>query len=97
MEKNYTLYISVTAKGGNNIIIGPYELRIGCHKDIPILFDSTYVEYIKTIPVKKKTREMLSFEVKEFKSANQYCQIENYDLIYSKDKPELLKLERPFP
>lgn len=52
IEKNYTLFINVYAKGGNVIRVGPFEILIGCHSDIPIIFDGlTKNKMIETYPL----------------------------------------------
>ena len=38
-EKNYTFFINVYAEGGNMLRVGPLQIMIGCHPDIPIIYD----------------------------------------------------------
>ena len=94
MEKNYTFYILVQAKGDNEIHAGPFELHIGCHKDIPIL-NAGEVVYNKTYPLRTDRDQIkLSFEMTGFKSKNTFCSIINFELL--KNKPDLNNLVRPF-
>ena len=87
----------VKAKGGNFLHVGPLEIRIGCHKGIPINYDSSLNEHTKTYPVRiDRPKIMLSFDVLGLSSANPYCSIWNYEFIKSDNTPDLTKLIRPF-
>ena len=82
-EKNYTFYILVTAKGGNEVHVGPFEIHIGCHKGIPIS-NAEEFEYNKTFPLRtERDKIRLSFDLTGLKSANSYCSIWSYDMVYS--------------
>ena len=44
-RRNYEFYIKVGAKGGGTYVSGPYELQVGCHSSIPIVYEPTNVVY----------------------------------------------------
>ena len=94
--KNYTLYILVKAKGGNEIHVGPYEIHIGCHDGIPLINEGN-MEYNKTFPMRTdRDKIRLDFDLNGLRSKNSYCSISNYEMIYSDTEPNLLNLRRPF-
>ena len=95
-EKNYTFYINVYAKGGNKIRVGPLQIMIGCHPDIPIIYEGV-PELNKTYPLRTdRDKIRLSFSVDGIRSANPYCKIFNYELISSDNKPDPLIQQGPF-
>ena len=76
------------AEGGRTFRVGPLEIRIGCHPDIPIWYDSL-PELNKTYPLREdRDKIRLTFNVDGIKSANSYCDVLDYELIQSTYKPD---------
>ena len=96
-RRNYTFYIKAGARGGATLVSGPYELRVGCHYAIPILYEPNGVVYNLTLPLFEKRTQRLQFSINGVRSANSFCKIINYELIESETQPDILRLSRPFP
>ena len=87
-EKNYTFYINMYAEGGRTFRVGPLEIMIGCHPDIPIVYDSL-PELNKTYPLREdRDKIRITFNVDGIRSTNPYCEVLDYELIKSTYKPD---------
>ena len=79
--------MNINAKGGNSLRLGPFEIMIGCHPDIPIVYDGLQ-ELNRTFPLREdRDKIRLTFNVDGIRSSNPYCNILEFELIQSIYKP----------
>lgn len=77
--------------------MGPFEIQIGCHDNIPVTFDGT-MEITKTYPLRKdRSKIRIENKIEVVRSDNAYCNGEmKFELIYSEAKPDFEKIVRPY-